>query len=77
MRLKNSIWGTSDWRVLPLCLMHACFIQHRSATFCLVLQQPVSIERNGRKKFTMSGREICYRTGRTLTRKEFESLALE
>jgi len=45
MRLKNLTWGTSDWRVLPLCLMHACFIQHRFATFCLVLQQRGSTAR--------------------------------
>jgi hypothetical protein len=77
MRLKNSTWGTSDWRVLPLCLMHACFIQHRSATFCLVLQQPVSIERSGRKKFTMSGLEICLRTDRILIRNDFEPHVFE
>jgi len=73
MRLKNSTWGTSDWRALPLCLMHACFIQHRFATFCLVLQQRGSTERNGHNKFTMSGREICLRTGRILIRNDFES----
>lgn len=57
--------------------MHACCIKHRFATYRLALQQQVSTERNGRNKFTMSGREICLRTGRNLIQNDSEPRVLE